>query len=227
MHAPVRVVIADDHAVVREGVRRVLEREGTLEVVAEAGGGLEALEYVDRTAPDVAVLDISMPGLSGLEITKLLRERGSPVRILILSMHDRPEYVLAAVRAGANGFALKDMSPGELRGAVMEVAGGGDFFPPAVAERLSEAVKSEAASEGRGALLARLTPRERDVLVEIARGRTNQGIAEQLGISRRTVETHRERVMQKLEIRSVAGLTRFVIEAGLDTDQAERDPGAP
>ncbi len=214
----VRVVIADDHAVVREGVRRVLERDGKLEVVGEAGGGLEALECVDRTGPDVAVFDISMPGLSGLEITKLLRERGSTVRILILSMHDRPEYVLAAVRAGANGFALKDMTPAELRGAVLAVANGGEFYPPAVAERLSEAVKSEAASDSQRALLSRLTPRERDVLLEIARGQTNQGIAETLGISRRTVETHRERVMQKLDINSVAGLTRFVIEAGLDAE---------
>jgi len=212
----VKVVIADDHAIVREGVRRVLEISGELEVVAEAGGGLEALECVDRVSPDVIVLDISMPGLSGLEVAALLRKRTTPVAILILSMHDRPEYVLAAVRAGANGFALKDTTPAELRQAVLKVADGGEFFPPAVTERLSEAVQSEAVADGREALIERLTPRERGVLLEIARGLSNQGIAETLGISRRTVETHRERVMEKLEIRSVAGLTRFVIETGLD-----------
>ena len=214
--APIRVVVADDHAIVREGVRRVLEHGGEVEVVAEAGGGLEALECVDRLQPHVVVLDISMPGLSGLEVTKLLRKKSTPLGILILSMYDRPEYVLAAVRSGANGFALKDTTPAELRRAVLAVANGGEFFPPEITERLSEAVKSEAVSGSREALVDRLTPRERMVLVEIARGQTNQGIAETLGISRRTVETHRERVMEKLEIRSVAGLTRFVIEMDLD-----------
>lgn len=212
----VRVVIADDHAIVRMGVRRVLEHGGELEVVAEAGGGLEALECVDRLGPDVVVLDISMPGLSGLEVTKLLREKSTTLGILILSMYDRPEYVLAAVRSGANGFALKDTTPAELRRAVLEVAAGGEFFPPSITERLSEAVKSEAVTGSREALVGRLTPRERAVLIQVARGQTNQGIGESLGISRRTVETHRERVMEKLEIRTVAGLTRFVIEMDLD-----------
>ena len=212
-----RVLVADDHAVVREGVRRVLEHEGDLDVVAEARDGREALSFIDRFDPDVVVLDISMPGLTGLEVIERVRAEGSRVGILILSMHDRPEYVLAAVRAGANGFALKDMGPSDLRDAVRRIAEGGEYFPPVVGARLSEAVKSEAAEDERGALAARLTPRERVVLLGIAQGQTNQGIAEALGISRRTVETHRERVMEKLDIRTVAGLTRFVIQTGLDS----------
>ena len=213
-----RVIIADDHAVVRQGIRAVLEEVDGLEVVAEAGDGDEALALAQEKAPDVVVLDVTMPGKTGLEVAKELRDAGSGVRVLILSMHDEPEYVLEAVRAGADGYVLKDMAPAELRAAVTAVHEGREYFSGRVTHQLSVGLRQELEEEQRKSRLDSLTPREVEVLVMVARGLTNRGIAEELGISPRTVETHRERVMAKLRIRSVAGLTRFVVEHELDQD---------
>ena len=210
-----RVVIADDHAVVRQGIRTVLEDVEGLEVVAEAEDGPSALELVLRHAPDVAVLDVTMPGKSGLEVAQELRDAGAEVGILILSMHDDPEYVLQAVRAGADGYVLKDVAPGELRGAVQAIAAGREYFAQRVTHQLSVGLRAELEREQKRSRLESLTPRETQVLVGIADGRTNREIGDALGISPRTVETHRERVMAKLRIRTVAGLTRFVVEHDL------------
>jgi RNA polymerase sigma factor (sigma-70 family) len=210
----IRVVVADDHAVVREGIRQVLERIEGLQVVAEAAGGSEALALVEEHAPDLIVLDISMPGLTGLEVTRRLREREDGMGILILSMHDNPEYVLEAIRAGADGYVLKDAGPGELRDAVQAVQEGREYLSERVTHQLSLALRAELEHEQRRTRLDQLTPREREVLLRVARGRTSREIAEEFGISPRTVETHRERIMTKLRIRTVAGLTRFVLEAG-------------
>lgn len=213
-----RVIIADDHAVVRQGIRTVLEEVEGLRVVAEAGDGDEALALAEEHEPDVVVLDVSMPGKTGLEVARELRERGSGVAVLILSMHDEPEYVLEAVRAGAHGYVLKDMAPAELRAAVTAVHEGREYFSGRVTHQLSVGLRQELEEEQRKSRLESLTPREIEVLVLVARGLTNRGIADDLGISPRTVETHRERVMAKLRIRSVAGLTRFVVEQGLDAE---------
>ena len=212
----IRVVIADDHAVVRQGIRGVLEEVEGLEVVAEAGDGDEALTMTDAHNPDVVVLDVTMPGKPGLEVARELRDAGSGVRVLLLSMHDEPEYVLEAVRAGADGYVLKDVTPAELRGAVMAIHEGREYFSARVTHQLSVGLREEIEREQRRSRIDSLTPREVEVLILVAQGQTNRGIAEQLGISPRTVETHRERVMAKLRIRSVAGLTRFVVEQGLD-----------
>jgi len=213
-----RVIIADDHAVVRQGIRAVLEEVDGLEVVAEAGDGVEALTLAAEHQPDVVVLDVTMPGKTGLEVAKELRDGGSGVRVLILSMHDEPEYVLEAVRAGADGYVLKDMAPAELRAAVRAVHEGREYFSGRVTHQLSVGLRKELEEEQRRSRIDSLTPREVEVLIQVARGQTNRGIAEDLGISPRTVETHRERVMAKLRIRSVAGLTRFVVEQGLDQE---------
>ena len=213
-----RVIIADDHAVVRQGIRTVLEEVDGLEVVAEAGDGDEALALTEEHQPDVVVLDVTMPTKTGLEVARELRERGSGVAVLILSMHDEPEYVLEAVRAGADGYVLKDMAPSELRAAVTAVNEGREYFSGRVTHQLSVGLRQELEEEQRKSRLESLTPREIEVLVLVARGLTNRGIADELGISPRTVETHRERVMAKLRIRSVAGLTRFVVEQGLDAE---------
>jgi DNA-binding NarL/FixJ family response regulator len=213
-----RVIIADDHAVVRQGIRTVLEEVEGLEVVAEAGDGDEALALAAEHEPDVMVLDVTMPGKTGLEVAKELRDAGTGVRVLILSMHDDPEYVLEAVRAGADGYILKDMPPAELRAAVTAVNEGREYFSGRVTHQLSVGLRQELEEEQRKSRLDSLTPREVEVLVMVARGLTNRGIAEELGISPRTVETHRERVMAKLRIRSVAGLTRFVVEQGIELD---------
>jgi len=215
-HDRLSVIIADDHAVVRQGIRAVLEEVEGLEVVAEAGDGLEAIELIEKHHPDVAVLDVTMPGKTGLEVARELRDSGSGVAVLILSMHDEPEYVLEAVRAGADGYVLKDMAPSELRAAVLAVHEGREYFSGRVTHQLSVGLRQELEEEQRKSRMDSLTPREVEVLLLVARGHTNRGIAEELGISPRTVETHRERVMAKLRIRSVAGLTRFVVEQGLD-----------
>lgn len=214
----VRIVVADDHAVVREGIRHVLERAEGLEVVAEAGDGAEALAAVAEHAPDIVVLDISMPELTGLEVTQRLRAEGREVGIVILSMFDDPEYVLQAVRSGADGYLLKDAGPAELREAVLTVHDGREYLSERVTHQLSVALRSELEQEQRRSRLEQLTPREREVLVRVTRGSTAREIAEEFGISHRTVETHRERVMSKLRIRTIAGLTRFVLEAGIEAD---------
>ena len=211
-----RVVIADDHSVVRQGIRGVLEEIDGLDVIGEVGDGVEALGMVTDLSPDVVVLDVNMPAMSGLEVTMAIREAGSPVRVLILSMHDDPEYVLQAVRAGADGYVLKDVSPAELRDAVIAVHEGRDHFTARVTQQLSVGLRREIEEEQLRARLSSLTQREREVLLLVAQGLTNREAGGQLEISPRTVETHRERVMDKLRIRTVAGLTRFVVEHSLD-----------
>jgi two-component system response regulator NreC len=212
----VRVLVADDHAIVRTGIRHVLEGEPGFTVVGEAATGPEALALALEHRPDVAVLDISMPGQSGLSVTAELRRHCPDTRVLILSMHDNTEYVLESVRAGAHGYLLKDTAATELRGAVRAVAQGESYFSPPIASRLSAVVRGDLAVEATPAgLLAQLTGREREVLIGVTRGLTNKEIAAELGISHRTVETHRESLMRKLSLRSVAELTRFALETGV------------
>jgi DNA-binding NarL/FixJ family response regulator len=209
----IRVVISDDHHLVREGIRQVLMAGDEFEIVGEAGDGTEALRLAESLAPDVLVLDVSMPGQSGIEVTSALRDRASPVRVLMLSVHDHPQYVLAAVRAGARGYLRKDTQPAELRRAVRAVARGEALFSPSVAHHLSAAIQGGDEVETAASRLAALTPRERDVLLGIAEGRTNKEIAHVLGLSSRTVESYRESLMRKLGIYTVAELTRLALEA--------------
>jgi two-component system response regulator NreC len=211
----VRVLVVDDHAVVREGLRHVLTASEGFSVVGEAANATEALGLAETVRPDVVLLDLTMPGISGLEAAAELRRRASGARILVLSMHEQDEYVLAAVRGGADGYILKDASPAELRAAIRTVGAGGEYFSPTVARRLAAAVRGEAATESPGERLQRLTPREREVLALVTTGHTNREIAAHLRISPRTVESHRENLMKKLSLRTVADLTRFALHAGL------------
>ena len=211
---PIRVLVADDHAIVRTGIRHVLESEPGFVVVAEASTGIEALEQAERLRPDVAVLDISMPGDSGLRVAAELRLRVPETQVLILSMHENTEYVLESLRAGAHGYLLKDTAATELRGAIRAVRRGESFFSPAIAGKLGAVIRGDPA-DAASRTLAQLTARERQVLVGVAEGHTNREIAGQLGISPRTVESHRENLMKKLGVRTVAGLTRLALEAGL------------
>lgn len=215
MSGDIRVLVADDHSVVREGIRHVLAGAPGFAMVAEAATGEEALALAQRHRPDVVVLDISMPGGSGLQVVGQLRELVPQARILILSVHDDTEYVVESVRAGAHGYLRKDTTPAELRQAIRAIHEGGAFFSPQVARHLTAAIREHPAP---AAGLEALTARERDVLVRIARGLTNKETAAELGISSRTAEAHRDSLMKKLGIRTVAGLTRFAIEQGMMKD---------
>ncbi|MDX2263187.1 MAG: response regulator transcription factor [Gemmatimonadales bacterium] len=208
----IRVAVVDDHAVVREGIRRVLEGEPGVVVVGEGANGDEALALVAAEHPDVLVMDVAMPGKSGLQVAAELHRQGSTTRVMMLSMYDQPEYVLESVKSGARGYLLKDSPPAELRRAVRAVFEGEQYFPPAVAARLTDALRVPVP---RVAATEALTPREKEVLIGIATGETNKEIAARLGISHRTVETHRESLMAKLDIRTVAGLTKLALEEGL------------
>ena len=211
MTIPIRVLVADDHALVREGIRHVLDAEPGIDVVAEAANGREAVELALLHRPDVVVLDITMPEETGLKAAARLRELLPSARVLLLSMHENIEYVREGMRIGTHGYILKDSAGEELRAAIRAVFAGGTFFSPAVVRRLST---TDPVVTRPNTLLDLLTPRERDVLDGVARGLTNKAIAAELGISRRTVEAHRESLMRKLEIHNVAGLTRFALEAG-------------
>lgn len=213
---PIRVLVADDHTVVRQGIRRVLEEDPGLLVVAEAATGGEVLERAARERPDVVLLDLTMPGATGLDVVRALREQVVETRVLILSVHDDREYVLESVRAGAHGYLRKDSSPSEIRQAIRAVHGGDSFFSPPVARHLAAAVQQ---GDDQPGALEDLTSRERDVLVRISRGLTNREAAGELGISVRTVEAHRDSLMRKLRIHTVAGLTRFAMEQGLLRDR--------
>lgn len=212
----IRIVVADDHAVVRAGIIGVLAATPEFEVVAEAATGQAAIDQVGVHDPHVVVLDISMPGMSGLEAAATLRAESPGLRILILSVHDHPEYVMESIRAGANGYLRKDAEPGELRDAIRAVARGDAYYSPAVAKQLAAALRGEALPDAGNerARFDALTRREREVLLGITTGKTNKEVAAALGLSPRTVESYRENLMRKLGIYTVAGLTRFVLEAG-------------
>jgi DNA-binding NarL/FixJ family response regulator len=215
MNQPIRVLVVDDHAIVRQGIRQVLEGAGDIEVVAEAVDGTAALEAARSGSPDVVLLDVSLPGETGLEVARRLKHAASRARILMLSVYDNTEYVLEAVRAGADGYLLKDSSPAELRDAIRAVHAGGTVFSAAATRQLNLGLRQEAERREKEDRLGQLTSREREVLKLIVEGRTNKETAAVLGISHRTVETHRENILRKLGVRSVAELTRLAIETGL------------
>jgi DNA-binding NarL/FixJ family response regulator len=212
----IRVVLADDHAMIREGVRHVLSGTPGFQVVGEAASGRQAVEVAERTQPDVVVLDISMPQGTGLEVLAELRRRAPAARVLVLSVHDDTEYVLESVRAGAAGYLRKDTTPDNLRAAVRAIAAGNGWFSPEVARHLTAAIRDESGAPVPAPPAAGpLTAREREVLARVARGLTNKEAAAELGISIRTVETHRDNLMRKLGIHTVAGLTKYALEIGI------------
>jgi len=210
----IRVLVVDDHTLVRQGIRHLVEEMEGLTVVAEAGTAQEALALVEEHAPDVVLLDISLPDESGLTVARKVRQSRPDTRILMLTMHEQTEYVMGAVEAGAHGYVLKDAGPGELRQAIRAVWEGEGYFSPAVARQLTAVLRGEVPVEEQSPI-TRLTTREREVLVLVAGGKTSRVIAEELGISPRTVESHRESMMRKLDIRSVASLTRLAVQEGL------------
>jgi two-component system response regulator NreC len=207
----IRVLIVDDHAVVRSGLRRVLEAEDDIEVVGEAGDMRNAVFESRAKKPDVVLLDVVMPGGSGIEATPAVLKEAPEARVLMLSMQDDPRYVREAFEAGAHGYVLKEAVDAEVVDAVREVAGGGRYVHPALGARL---VAADAENRAR-AEADPLSEREREVLRLLALGHTNQEIANMLFLSVRTVETHRAHIMQKLRLSSRAELVRYAMDEGL------------
>jgi len=208
-----RILLVDDHPVVRDGIRSWLSQQPSLEVAGEAADGEEAIESAVRLQPDLVLMDISLPRMSGLDAAKILRQRVPKAQVLILSVHNKKEFVLEIVRSGARGYVLKEAGPTELLKAIETVAAGEVYFSaPAAKLLLQEHVRrSNNSHDG----VDRLSNREREVLVSIAGGSMNKEIAVRLGLSLRTIETHRESIMRKLDIHTVAGLTKFAITEGL------------
>lgn len=210
---PIRVLLADDHTLVRAGFRALLHSLGDVEIVAEAGDGDEALRLIEAHQPDVVLLDIAMPGLNGLEVAARVAERFPNVRVMMLSMYANEEYVLQALRAGAAGYLLKDADSNELELAVRAVARGDTYLSPPVSKSVIEDYVRRVSSEPGS--FDRLTPRQREVLQLIAKGHSTKEIAQMLNIGVKTAETHRMQLMQQLDIHDIAGLVRYAIRVGL------------
>lgn len=210
----VRVFVVDDHALMREGLRAMLERRPSLQVVGEAGDGHEALRLIEDAAPDVVVMDIAMPGLNGIEVTRRLHARLPHVRVLALSMYDDQEYASGVLRAGASGYLLKDAVSSQLADAIAALARGEGYLCPVIAKKLVDhwVRGPEGAELGEP---AELSAREREVLQLVVEGSGNKETAERLGISPKTVEVHRARIGSKLGIPDLPGLVRYAIRRGI------------
>lgn len=211
----IRVVIADDHTILREGVRSLLILQDDIEVVGVARDGLEALALAESTEVDVLIMDMVMPHMNGLEATREIKRRRPQVKILILSMYDDDEYIQQVIQAGASGYVLKRVATEDLVRAIREVHRGASFLYPAVAAKLIDDYRRLLGSDVQTEPSGGLTAREGEVLRLIAEGNTNQEIAEALGLSRKTVETHRSNVMRKLSLRDVTDLVKYAIRKGI------------
>ena len=201
-----RVLIVDDHPMVTEGIQAILESYDDIDVVGTLGSGQEAVDQVNALTPDVILLDLNMPGLSGLSATEMILEVRPETRIVILSMHDSPEYISTALSHGAKGYILKDVPTDEIKLAIERVMDGQEYLCTGAKGSLQPKI-----SDGRETL----TGREQTILLELAQGHSNKEVANNLNISVRTVETHRKNIKRKLGISSTAGLTRYAMEHGV------------
>ncbi len=208
-----RVAIIDDHAIVRDGIRRLLESTGEFEVVCESGDGRAAVDLILKAKPEIAVVDIWLPQLSGIDVTKRIREEFPYCRVVILSQHERSDFVEAALLEGASGYVLKSASESDLLSALRVVRQGKCFLSPEIAQHLVSAFTTPPEERAMGR--ARLTAREREVLQLIAEGLSSKEIAATLGVSTRTAETHRNSLMSKLGVHKAPGLVRYAIREGL------------
>ena len=210
----ISIVIADDHLIVRQGLHALLEAEPDLNVIGQTGDGLEAVDLVKRLNPDVAVLDLMMPGLNGLEVARQLSKTTPRTKIIILSMYDDEGFVLEALSNGVSAYVLKDTGSADLINAVREVTCGHRYLSPSLTDRAID-VYEQMTKQGTMDKYETLTTREREVLHLSAEGLTNNEIAHRLGISIRTAETHRSKLMHKLDVHTQADLTRYAIRRGI------------
>ena len=211
----IRIILADDHKLVRQGVRSLLEARPGFEVVGEASDGQEALRLIDTLAPDIAFFDVMMPNLNGIEAAKIARQHGSKTRIIFLSMHANATYAVRALQSGALGYVLKDSDFDEILQAIDHVLEGRRYLSTAISDEVLEMLLN--AEPGKEDTLDILSPREREILQLVAEGHTNSVIAEKLTLSVRTVESHRSNIMRKLRLSSHADLVKFAINQGLIT----------
>lgn len=209
--AKIKVFLVDDHPAIREGVSSYLAARGPISVVGEASDDKEAVRKLKNLAPDVVVLDVSLPGLDGGELAKRLRETLPGVKLIAFSIHASQEYVVRMARCGVHGYVMKDMPTSKLIEAIERVHAGGLFFPPGMTDAILAPGSKSSSDESKGTL----TAREREVLVLLAEGMANKEVARRLGISVRTAETHREHLSRKLGIAPIAGLTKYAIQHGL------------
>ncbi len=211
----IRLLLVDDHPFVREGIKSHLATLAGIEVVGEAGNGHEALQQAAQLKPDLVLMDLSMPEMSGLEAISRLRKTAPAARVLVLTMHNDREYIAQVFRLGARGFVRKDGSPDELVRAIHAVNAGEAFFGPGVSNVLLEEFTHGVTNTETADRALALSDREREVLAHVAEGHGNKDIAKRLGVGVRTVQTHREHIMSKLNIHTVAGLTRFAVSHGI------------
>jgi DNA-binding NarL/FixJ family response regulator len=208
---PIRILIADDHGVVAEGLKQLVEAESDMQVVALVGDGREAVQQARDTQPDVVLMDLSMPELNGADATRAILQRDPKCRVIVLSMYAQREYVRRALKAGAAGYVVKRSAAKEVVEAIRAVHAGQRYLSP----RVADVVIDDYAGDAKGDLLEKLSAREREVLQLLAEGRTGAEIAARLTLSQKTVETYRARLVEKLGIRDVAGLVKFAIQRGL------------
>jgi DNA-binding NarL/FixJ family response regulator len=211
----IRIVLADDHTILRKGLRLLLERETDFKVVAEASHGKEAVDAVDREVPDVVIMDIAMPMMNGIEATKRVNETHPKTAVIILSVHSDEAYVLRALKAGARGYLLKDSAESDLLQAVRAVAAGKAYFSPAVSKILADDYVRQVREQGVEDPYDLLTARERELLQLIAELKATKEIAELLGLSPHTVDTHRGNLMQKLNIHSIPEVILYAVRRGV------------
>jgi DNA-binding NarL/FixJ family response regulator len=221
----IRVLLADDHALVRAGIRALLERDELMEVVGEAGDGHGTLELIEKLQPDVVLLDLAMPQLGGFEVLKATSRKFPQIHVIVLTVHDEEEYAFQALRAGAAGYLPKSAASAELRLAIEHVMGGKKYLSPTVEQKAAFEL-SRNTLEGRPPL-SELTPRQREVLTLIAEGHSTKDIARALNISVKTVETHRAQLMDRLDIHDIASLVRYAIKMGLVSMEETRDSKKP
>ena len=211
-----RVLLVDDHRIMREGLRALLQGQRNLDVIGEADDGRTALDMAAEMRPDLVVMDVGLPDLNGIEATRQLVASQPEVRVIALSMHSDKRYVLQMLRAGAKAYLLKNTASEELLRAVKAVMAGESFLSPGIAGMVIEEMKDDAAPS-RASAYSLLSGREREVLQLLAEGKTSRGIAEDLHLATRTIETHRREIMRKLDLHSVAELTKYAIREGLTT----------
>ncbi len=211
----IRILLADDHTVVRQGLRKVLEESPEWEVVAEAGDGREAVRQAEELKPDVAIIDIGMPLLNGIEATRQIVKRSPSTRVLVLTMHSDEAYVNQILQAGATGYLLKDSADVDLIQAVAAVSKGKSFFSPGVARLMLDDYVRQLSDKGVSDRYETLSEREREIFQLIAEGKANKEIAALLSISPSTVETHRARIMEKLDLHSAAEIVLYAVRRGV------------